>query len=109
MLHIMRIFIALDLTPKAKLKVANWRDRSFRDLAVGGTARPVPAGNFHITLAFVGAVAEYKLESLCNSVEEFVDRESIELGEITFDETGFRPWRCNCTRSWPWNGQKPCN
>ncbi len=89
MLHSMRIFFALDLTPEAKLKIADWRDRSFRDLAVGGTARSVPAGNFHITLAFVGEVAQYNLESLCTSVEEVVGRQSIEPGEVTFNELGY--------------------
>ena len=89
MLHSMRIFFALDLTPEAKLKIANWRDRSFRDLAVGGTARSVPGGYFHVTLAFVGEVAESKLESLCNSVEQSVGCKSIELGEISFNELGY--------------------
>lgn len=85
----MRIFFALDLTPDAKLEIESWRDRSFRDLAIGGTARPVPAGNFHITLAFIGEIAEYQLESICNGVEEPLSGMSIEPGEINFNELGY--------------------
>jgi 2'-5' RNA ligase len=85
----MRIFFALDLAPGTKLEMAAWRDRSFRELAAGGMARPVPAGNFHITLAFMGDVAEQKLERLCDSVDQSLNREPVEAASLAINELGY--------------------
>jgi 2'-5' RNA ligase len=99
----MRIFFALDLTPTAKLEIASWRDRSFRELAAGGRARPVPPGNFHVTLAFIGDVAQYKLESLCNSVEYSLGSKSMGTCEVAFNELGY--WQ---RQGILWLGPKHC-
>ena len=85
----MRIFFALDLAPAAKMKISAWRDRSFRELAAGGMARPVPAGNFHMTLAFIGDVTEQKLERLCDSVDQSLQREPPEAVGLAINELGY--------------------
>jgi len=85
----MRIFFALDLPPSVKQDIADWRDRSFRGLLAGATARAVPAGNFHVTLAFVGEVPQYDLDRLCCSVDQLLDRASIGTDNLAFDELGY--------------------
>ena len=102
-LLLMRTFFALDLTPAAKLEIATWRERSFRELATGGMARPVHPGNFHITLAFVGDVTEQKLERLCDSVEQWLARESPAGAVLVFDELGY--WQ---RQGILWLGLKQC-
>jgi 2'-5' RNA ligase len=87
----MRIFFALDLAPAAKLELSAWRDKSFRELAAGGMARPVPAGNFHMTLAFIGDVTEQKLEGLCDSVDQSLSREPVEAVGLAINELGYWP------------------
>ena len=85
----MRIFFALELMPSAMLEIATWRDRSFRGLAAGGAAHPVPPGNFHITLAFMGDVAEHKREVLCDRVSQSLKQEPIEAVSLTINELGY--------------------
>ncbi|NND67836.1 MAG: RNA 2',3'-cyclic phosphodiesterase, partial [Halioglobus sp.] len=63
----MRLFFALEAEPETALAIANWRDAS---LLTDG--RPVPAANFHITLAFVGATPHAKSERLANAVDDWV-------------------------------------
>ena len=55
-----RYFIGLDLSSTDKLAIANWRDKQI----FGATDKPVPVENFHITLSFLGQVAQNKLEQL---------------------------------------------
>ena len=85
----MRIFFALDLAPAAKMELVAWRDKSFRELATGGMARPVPAANFHITLAFIGDVTEQKLDRLCDSVDQSLSREPVEAVGLAINELGY--------------------
>jgi len=85
----MRIFFALELMPSAMLEIATWRDRSFRGLAAGGAAHPVPPGNLHITLAFRGDVAEHKREVLCDRVSQSLDQAPIKTVSLTIDELGY--------------------
>ena len=51
MLEIMRSFIGLDLKPKDKLAIEQWRQQALPPMP-----KAVPAGNFHITLAFLGNI-----------------------------------------------------
>ena len=85
----MRLFFALDLPPAAKLKIDAWRDRSFRELSAGGIARPVHPGNFHITLAFIGDVDERKLESLCDSVDQWLEQAPPAQGSLSLNQVGY--------------------
>jgi len=98
-----RIFFALDLMPAAKLEIAAWRDKSFRELSAGGMARPVPPGNFHITLAFIGDVTEQALERLCDGVDQSLEKNSFEPAGFTVNELGY--WQ---RQGILWLGPKHC-
>lgn len=60
----LRLFFALDLTAKDKTTLLNFQQR----LSLLGGLK-IPAENFHITLSFLGQVAETKIESLLDKIE----------------------------------------
>ena len=70
-------------------EIATWRDKSFRDLTAGGMARAVSPGNFHITLAFIGEVAEQRLERLCDSVDQWRNRRPVADIDLQINELGY--------------------
>lgn len=80
----MRVFFGLELDTATTVQIADWRDRQF-PLA----ARPVPPGNFHITLAFVGELREPTLERLCLSVDEWLKTATIRGAGFNLDHTGY--------------------
>ncbi len=80
----MRLFFGLPLDPTTTLQIADWRDRQ---LACAGT--PVPPGNFHITLAFIGALADPATERLCLSVDDWLAHETVSGGTLQLDATGY--------------------
>lgn len=78
----MRLFFGLDIDPDTCLEIAGWRDRMLPPLD-----RPVPARNFHITLAFLGDVEP--------SAQEAVEHEALAVAaspfELRLDELGYFP------------------
>ena len=82
----MRLFFGLEPDSACKAAIADWRDRYARS-----DGRPVPAGNFHMTLAFLGDVDERRLESLCDAV----DNAGLDDGHrsliLPLDRVGFWP------------------
>lgn len=82
----MRLFFGLELAPQTALAIAAWRDRQ---LPLAG--RPVPAQNFHITLAFLGEVRERGLERLCQMADEICAGGAPHAGELRLDEVGYWP------------------
>ena len=58
--HYPRYFIGLDLEPSAKLAIEQWRHKYLAGLP----DKPVPMENFHVTLAFLGAIPPDKHEQL---------------------------------------------
>jgi 2'-5' RNA ligase len=82
----MRLFFGFDLDAGSKSAIADWRDRH----ALAG-GRPVPAANFHITLAFLGELDERRLERLCDRV----DAAQAEMAErplsLSLDRVGYWP------------------
>ena len=81
----MRVFFALEVPAETALAIAQWRERQ-----LPAAGRPVPAANFHITLAFLGEVDQRGLDSLCRSVSDRqwqVDADS----PITLDQVGYWP------------------
>jgi RNA 2',3'-cyclic 3'-phosphodiesterase len=80
----MRVFFGLELDPATSLQIADWRDRQ-----LSSPASPVPAANFHITLAFPGSLSGPALERLCLSVDEWLARTAIEGATLTLDRTGY--------------------
>jgi RNA 2',3'-cyclic 3'-phosphodiesterase len=79
-----RVFFGLELDPVTALQVANWRDRQ-----LNCTATPVPPANFHITLAFIGALNDPAIERLCLSVDDWLARTAIHGGSLILDRTGY--------------------
>ncbi|WP_115719730.1 RNA 2',3'-cyclic phosphodiesterase [Gallaecimonas mangrovi] len=55
----MRLFFGLSLTPTQAETVSQWRNQAFTALK-----KPVPEANFHLTLAFIGELADSKLPDL---------------------------------------------
>lgn len=82
----MRVFFGLELDGATALHIANWRERQ---LACAGT--PVPPANFHITLAFLGALDEAAIERLCLSVEDWLAQVALPGGALQLDTTGYWP------------------
>ncbi|MBT0586161.1 RNA 2',3'-cyclic phosphodiesterase [Alteromonas oceanisediminis] len=63
----MRYFIGLELPSHAKQAVDAWREKAW---LAGLNQKPVPAPNFHITLAFLGQVTEPQLDRLQTALGE---------------------------------------
>ena len=80
----MRLFFALQPDQQTVMRIAAWRERQF-SLA----ARPVPLGNMHMTLAFIGELPAAALENLCNDVENWRDRKRPRGGRLVLDQTGY--------------------
>ena len=80
----MRVFFGLDPDPDCKRAIADWRDRYGR-----ADGHPVPPGNFHVTLAFVGAIDQGPLERLCLAVDEYLGPERPPGGNLDLDRIGF--------------------
>jgi len=80
----MRVFFGLELDTSTTLALADWRDRQF-----SGAGRPVPAANFHITLAFIGELPEPALERLCLAVDEWLARSTAQGAQFALDHTGY--------------------
>lgn len=82
----MRVFFGLALDGATALQVATWRERQ---LACVGTA--VPPANFHITLAFIGALDEPAIERLCLSVDNWLAQTALSGATLQLDTTGYWP------------------
>jgi 2'-5' RNA ligase len=80
----MRVFFGLELDPRTALQVNHWRERQ-----MNCAGKPVPAANFHITLAFLGALSDPALERLCLSVDEWVRHARVAGATLQLDRTGY--------------------
>ena len=78
----MRLFFALKPEPQTCLDIEHWRQRTLPPLN-----RPVPAGNFHMTLVFLGDVERRKLDPLLAATEQ-VSAPAIRL---RLDQLGYFP------------------
>jgi len=81
-----RLFFGLEPDPSCKAAIADWRDR-FGPC----DGRAVPAGNFHITLAFLGEIEGRRLEALCSAVEAIRGEGLPEQLSLSLDSFGFWP------------------
>jgi len=61
----MRAFFGLSPNAEAKLAIQAWRNNAFPDLRA-----PVPAANFHVTLAFLGNVSVEQLNTINHLIDE---------------------------------------
>jgi 2'-5' RNA ligase len=78
------VFFGFEPDPDCKRAIADWRDRYGR-----ADGRPVPPGNFHVTLAFVGAIDDVPLERLCLAVEECLNHARRQPDILELDCVGF--------------------
>lgn len=76
----MRLFFGLPIAPDDALRIANWRDRMLPPLD-----RPVPVGNLHITLAFLGDVSPERHEALESEAGSIFAA----AFDLSVDETGY--------------------
>lgn len=76
----MRTFFALDLAPKVKLDIDQWRSKSLPLLG-----RKIPMVNFHITLCFNGATDQFQLNELQTQADDI----KVNQFDLTLDEFGY--------------------
>ena len=77
--HQPRYFVGLDLSPKDKLAIEDWRHKYLAGLS----SKPVPMENLHITLSFLGCVPPEQREQLGKMLEAIAaERIVCELGEL---------------------------
>ncbi|HEY0392137.1 MAG TPA: RNA 2',3'-cyclic phosphodiesterase [Solirubrobacterales bacterium] len=83
-----RLFVALDLPEAVRDGIAAWGGVELSDAAL----RPVPRGSLHITLAFLGYVAEQEIERLGEIVAEArAPAPLVRLGDPVAKPTPKRP------------------
>lgn len=80
----MRLFFALPLALDTALRISDWRDRH-----APCDARPVPAANFHVTLAFAGELPERAVESLCEATDNWFRSHHVKAGCMLLDRVGY--------------------
>ena len=79
----MRAFFALQPSSSECLAIEHWRNQMLPPLD-----RPVPAANFHITLAFLGNLTNSQFEGLLNAVNQ---APTMPVISVYFDELGYWP------------------
>ncbi len=82
----MRVFFALEPDADCNQRIAHWRDQ-----ALPGFLTPVPAANFHLTLAFIGEITPADLDRLCTGVDERFASRSPPPGRLLLDRLGYWP------------------
>ena len=92
-----RLFFALwpdDFTRAAIAGAVAPTVREVTGRGEGGAARPVPAANYHFTLAFLGAVPHDELERLCLVAEQSAEAYGQSgLGPISITVDTLEHWR----------------
>ncbi|MDF1630372.1 MAG: RNA 2',3'-cyclic phosphodiesterase [Alcanivoracaceae bacterium] len=74
----MRAFIGLSVPDHLSLELISVRDRAVAQLA-SASPRPVIAGNFHITLLFLGEITAARKEDICSAIDQVI---AVERGSI---------------------------
>ena len=77
----MRAFFGLSPDVTTKLAIQAWRNKAFPHFDA-----PVPAANFHVTLAFLGQVSPKQLDALCEAVEQISE---IHTFDISLNQVGY--------------------
>ena len=82
----MRLFFALVPDTASATAIGAWRDRQ-----LPGQSRPVPLGNLHITLAFLGEVNSHRLERLCHDADVLAEGSAQSIITLHLDQLGYWP------------------
>lgn len=77
----MRAFFGLSPDAETKLAIEAWRNKAFPKFDA-----PVPATNFHVTLAFLGQISPKQLDALCEDVEQISE---IHIFDVTLNRVGY--------------------
>ena len=77
----MRAFFGLSPDIKTKLAIEGWRNKVFPHFDA-----PVPAANFHVTLAFLGKISPKQLDALCESVNQI---DQIHAFDVSLNQIGY--------------------
>ena len=77
----MRAFFGLSPDIKTKLAIEGWRNKVFPHFDT-----PVPAANFHVTLAFLGKISPKQLDALCESVNQI---DQIHAFDVSLNQIGY--------------------
>ncbi|MGJ8681805.1 RNA 2',3'-cyclic phosphodiesterase [Paraglaciecola sp.] len=79
----MRAFLGLSPDPKTKLAIEAWRNKALPQFNA-----PVPAPNFHVTLAFLGQVTPKHLDTITTEISMM---QAISEFDVTLDQVGYWP------------------
>lgn len=79
----MRAFLGLSLEPSTILAIEAWRNKALSQFNA-----PVPATNFHVTLAFLGQITPKQLDVLHSEIENMPE---IPEFDVTLDQIGYWP------------------
>ena len=82
----MRVFFGLAPDAATTVKIADWRDRH---TLCNGNA--VPPANFHMTLAFAGALQDYAIEDLCAGVDSWLAQHPMQGAQLHLNQSGYWP------------------
>jgi 2'-5' RNA ligase len=77
----MRAFFGLAPDVKTKLAIEVWRNKAFLHFGA-----PVPAANFHVTLAFLGQISHKQLDALCDGVNQMAE---IHTFDVSLNQVGY--------------------
>lgn len=83
-----RCFIAVAVDHQLGLELIGLRDRAMEHLSAA-RPRAVPAGNFHLTLAFLGDLPEARLGAMQDCIDEVVEQGR--SGQIALTHAGCFP------------------
>lgn len=79
----MRVFFGLSPDSKTKLAIEVWRNKAFPHFDA-----PVPAENFHVTLAFLGDISVKQLDTLKLHIDNIP---SFTTFNVSLDKLGYWP------------------
>ena len=79
----MRAFFGLSPDTNTKLAIEAWRNQAFPYLDA-----PVPAANFHVTLAFLGNVSVKQLDTIIRLIDEMP---SVTAFDVSLNQLGYWP------------------
>ena len=79
----MRAFFGLSPDIKTKLALEVWRNKAFPHFDA-----PVPAANFHVSLAFLGQITSKQLDELYEAVKQMAE---IHTFDVSLDQVGYWP------------------
>jgi 2'-5' RNA ligase len=79
----MRAFFALSPDTNTKLAIEVWRNKTFPHLD-----GPVPAANFHVTLAFLGHVSVKQLDTISRRIDEMT---RVTAFDVSLNQLGYWP------------------